>query len=425
MRVPSLPRSRDAAWPIAIAGTVAILVGIASIYVGAVIPGLPVPLIPVDLSIYVEGSHAAIHHEGLYENSYPSDAGFLPFTYPPFAAIGFWPLSLLGLPAAAALMCALSLASLMLILLLGIRRLDEAYPHALGSSLPTTRRVLLAVLLVFPTEPIWRTLAYGQVNLLLAALVLIDLWGPRWRGRGVLLGIAAAIKLTPAVLALSFLIEGDRRSAARSIAGGVGATLLAWLILPRESTTYWLSTLRHVDRIGESVIPAQQSLRGVVDRLGLSPHLSSVLWGILLCCALVLFGIIALRLSPRRAGKWTPQAHLWAPLLCGLLGLLLSPISWSHHWVWLALVWLVLLSTRRWGWALAYGVLLYARLHFAGEISGLPGALSWVLEADFVLGAIVLAGVAVARGLPAAETTTSPAEVQPPRGNPSPLQERL
>lgn len=419
MSSPGLPSRRE----VGVVTLVSLSFGVAAVFIGVLIPTFPVPLIPVDLSVYIQGSLAAFEGPDLYEQSFPTRAGQLPFTYPPFAAIFFLPLSVLPTVFAVVLMIALSVAALILVLTLGAIRLTAAYPRALGSSLPPLTQAMLVLPVVLATEPVWRTLCYGQVNLLLTALILVDLWGPRWPGRGVLIGVAAAVKLTPAVLVLALLAEGDRRSSLRAIIGGVGATLLAAVALPHASVDYWFSALHNVDRIGRSDHPAQQSVRGVIDRLALSPAAGRILWVLVL---LLVFGLVMMalwRMAPRQGHPCSARTRLWAPLLCGLLSLMASPISWSHHWIWLVLIGLVLLALRRWGYALIITIVLVGRWHFLGGfVGGLTvsspalesealATVSWLLQADYVLCALAICGIVAARGVP--ETSRAARPVSP------------
>src|SRR5262249_23241973 len=179
-------------------------------------------------------------------------------------------------------------------------------------------------------EPIRSTLTYGQINVLLMALVTFDCLtrAPRWP-RGVLVGIAAAVKLTPGVFLLFFLLRRDLRSAARAGLAFAACTSAAFALAPHDSLRYWTQVAYHPAPIGAIAYASTQSILGPLARLGLTNPARAWLWLALslLVAALAVIGM-------RGAIKTGHVTH--ALLLNAAVGLLISPISWSHHWVWAA-----------------------------------------------------------------------------------------
>lgn len=264
----------------------------------------------------------------------------LPATYPPFAALLFTPLTLLDTAPLRTLGTAGNLALLVVFVRLCLR--------LVGHTRVETGWWVAAVAVW--CEPVWTTLRYGQINLLLAVLVLWDLSrrpADRWAGVGI--GLAAAVKLTPALFALFLLATGVvarrrhgsgspwLRHAGVTASWFAAATLLAAAVLPYDSWRFWTRVVFAVGRAGQAEDTANQALRGVLARLlhtsepGAAWVLTAALAG-----AAGLGVAVAAELGGRRA---------WAVTACAVTALLVSPVSWSHHWVWCVPVALVL-ATR-------------------------------------------------------------------------------
>ncbi|WP_375503655.1 glycosyltransferase family 87 protein [uncultured Jatrophihabitans sp.] len=190
----------------------------------------------LDLKVYLAGGRAVLHGHDLYS----SDVGVRQygFTYPPFAALLFAGPSLLPLGLDIVLMTLLSLGSLTVLIGLSdgdlLRRLSRT---------PTVATLVLVVALV-GCQPVRTTLWNGQVDLLLAAMVMVDLVGRRGaRGEGVLVGLAAAIKLTPAIFVGYLLLRRRFRAAGTAAVTFAVVTGGSWLLLPHSSTKYWTDSL--------------------------------------------------------------------------------------------------------------------------------------------------------------------------------------
>lgn len=273
----------------------------------------------IDIDVYRAGARAFLEGDNLYTRSYEVGGIALPFTYPPLAAILFIPVALVPYPVA---LVGWTLASAVLLWWCLVIVLRHAVP-AVNHRVIATWILPLALL----AEPVRETLGFGQINIILMALVLADTLTRRpWLPRGVLIGLAAAIKLTPAVFILVFLVRRQWRDAAVTFLSGVGFTLAAALVSWRNSWTYWLDTLTDTGRIGGEAYASNQSIRGVLARLAEpGEQADRLLWLVLVIGALGLIIVAMLR----------AQTMLATVLLASTAALLCSPVSWSHHWVWL------------------------------------------------------------------------------------------
>ncbi len=312
------------------------------------------------------------------------------FTYPPFAALVMLPLGAVGplVAGVAHLAASVGLVVVGTVLVLGER--------ARRSSWPAWAVVAVAVPLVLLTEPVRESLAFGQVNLFLAALVLADVVGlrrgARWAGVGT--GLAVAVKLTPAVLVLYLLVTGRRRAAATAVGTAAAATVLAALVSPTASARYWTQALWDTGRVGDLDKTSNQSLLGLLARLTGDPaDPPRALW---LALAVAVVGLALVRaVQAHRRGQ-----DLTGFVLVGVAGCLVSPISWTHHLWWLTLAVLLLAARggRATGWAagvagtvLALGVVWWAAPAL-GEPHG-TGPLTVLVENAYVwlaLGVLVL-----------------------------------
>jgi alpha-1,2-mannosyltransferase len=145
--------------------------------------------------------------------------------------------------------------------------------------------------------------------------------------RGLLLGLGIALKLTPAVFLLYFLLRRDGRAALTALASFAGATLVGFVLAFSDSWEYWTHTVHHTDRIGSASLNTDQNIAGALARIGLGEQLRSLLW-VAGCLAVLALTIWAMR-RVLRAGE-----PALAVICVALFGLVVSPVSWSHHWVW-------------------------------------------------------------------------------------------
>ena len=216
----------------------------------------------------------------------------------------------------------------------------------------------LALIGVIALEPFPKTMEYAQVNAILMALVAVDLFlvPERSRWRGALSGLAAAIKLTPAVAILVLLARREWRAAATMAGSAVGLTLLAALAAPAESWEFFTSAMWDPGRAGFADYSGNQNLKGAIAR-GLPEAAWNLTWAVCSLLAVVAAWFLCRRLDRlRRAGRAAGGPGQDDGLILSLqisvvmvLGLLISPISWSHHWVWCLPV-LMSVAAATWRW---------------------------------------------------------------------------
>ncbi|GGV49345.1 glycosyltransferase 87 family protein [Streptomyces spectabilis] len=293
----------------------------------------------IDLMVYrAEGATARAGGD-LY--ALRATEAHLPMTYPPFAALLFTPLTVPDVADLRGLATAGNLLLLVVFVRLCLRLIDGQGHAPVGGRRGHARveTALWVSAIAVWSEPVWTTLRYGQINLLLAVLVLWDLTrrpGHRWAGAGI--GVAAAIKLTPALFAVFLLLvgvveavrRGGRTPAVRhacvATAAFLAATLAAAVVLPEDSRRFWTRVVFEAGRAGHPEQTANQSLRGVLARL-LHTEDPGSWWtaGAVLVCAGGLGVAVAAAVRGERA---------WGAAACAATALLVSPVSWSHHWVW-------------------------------------------------------------------------------------------
>jgi alpha-1,2-mannosyltransferase len=286
----------------------------------------------VDLHVYVGGAAMIDHPGSLYRYVYADQTPDfpLPFTYPPFAAVVFYPLHLLPFGLVAFCWTVGTMAALY-----GVVRISQ---RLLGVAPGEGRRLaMLWTGIAIWLEPLRSTFDYGQINVLLVLAVLVAAFSARWWLSGLLVGTAAGVKLTPAIAGLYFV--GARRWGAAVFSAVVFFTTIgvSALVVADQTRYYFTDLIFKTDRIGPICTIFNQSWRGGVCRIfghdaGYSPV---VLIGIAVTAILSIFAWRAL--SARGSEQLGPL------LIVELFGLLLSPISWTHHWVWLVplMIWLL------------------------------------------------------------------------------------
>jgi alpha-1,2-mannosyltransferase len=290
----------------------------------------------IDLDVYRIGSLTWLHGRNLYGALPRTSAGIrLPFSYPPVAAVLLSPLAVVPIAVAGFALTLASIALTWVVLRVFTRSLSSRLgpwwllPAALG------------------LEPVRATLNFGQVNIALMALVAVDCLHPepRWP-RGALVGLAAAVKLTPIAFILFLLIRNDRRAASTAAASFTAVTAAGFILDWHDSVRYWTSVVFSTSRPGNPAYVSNQAISGVLARSGLGPHSHgrSFMW-VALSAAVVVVAAIGMR---RAIAGGEPALALSVNALAALL---ISPISWSHHWVWGAPALICLAVTgRRHSW---------------------------------------------------------------------------
>jgi alpha-1,2-mannosyltransferase len=289
----------------------------------------------IDLDVYRMSAQAWLDGRPLYRDSasfHTASGADLPFTYPPLSAIVFTPFTWLSYHAASVVMTAITLVLLVVSTMIVLAALEVWQTSAVSTGPAWARRcwlaVAIAVVAIYYFEPIRTNLVLGQINVVLMTLVLADCLPRRtpWP-RGLLLGLAIALKLTPAVFLLYVALRRDKHAALTAAMSFVGATLLGFALAWRDSLEYWTSTLRDTNRIGTSGYFKNQNIVGALARLDLTNTERLTIW---------MVGSFALLAMTVWAARRTLRADEPVLALCciALFGLVVSPVSWSHHWVW-------------------------------------------------------------------------------------------
>jgi alpha-1,2-mannosyltransferase len=249
----------------------------------------------------------------------------LPFTYPPFALIALWPLAWAPFPVTQWLLWAASLATATGAVVLVLR----------DTGAPVTRRLLCkaftwACVALIALEPARSATDYGQVELILMVIVTADLLtASRYRGIGT--GLAAAVKLTPLAFVIILAVSRDTKSVIRATATFLVCTGLPWLLRPRLSGVFWFRDVSDPGRVGTVTYAANQCWYAILHRPPFPASGSEPAWLLLSLMTLASGAFIAWRCV--NAGRQAP-----AVLAMALASLLASPISWTHHWIWVLLI---------------------------------------------------------------------------------------
>ncbi len=284
-----------------------------------------------DLHVYWGSVQILLDGGSLYDFAAWNDA---PFTYPPFAGLLFAPLALIAEDPLRILWTAVTLGVVIGLALL-VRHSNGLRP------VRPALRVPVVALLLFGSAPISSNLRFGQFSVALVALVLVDCLGvvPA-RYRGVLTGFAAAIKLTPMIFVVYWWVSGQRRTAINAMAAFAGCTALAWLVLPGESVRYWFTELWNFERVGNIATSGNQSLNGALLRMDVPDTWRTAL------AAVIGLAVVAVALA-RGSRAYRGGDPFAAVVIIGAAGLVFSPVSWTHHQIWLVLAGLLAVGGRR------------------------------------------------------------------------------
>ncbi|WP_257202371.1 glycosyltransferase family 87 protein [Corynebacterium cystitidis] len=295
---------------------------------------------PVDMIIYREGSRAFFSGAEVYsELMYAGDLA-LPFIYPPFGALALGPLTphVISDSLAGDIMIVISDALLLLCAYLAFKAL---LPHAeRGLRWCVTTIAWVAGMLI---EPVVLNQGFAQINIVLMAIVFIDLVPrKRYLPRGLWIGIAVAIKISPLAMCLYFLLRKEFRAILVAALTAVAATLVAAAVRWDATVEFFSVTLLGMGSGNEfgvdSTYQSNSSIKGALMRFAESQEhleaygtLVNVLWLVLSLITIVLGGWLMVALLRR-------GMNVDAILVNSVIMLLISPVSWSHHWVWLALI---------------------------------------------------------------------------------------
>ena len=309
-------------------------------------------LFKLDSFVYYEAVHQWLDGGDLYSWYANPGQHLWPFTYTPLAAWVIAPLTWMSYQSATVLLIAATPLCAAVTAYAVLRQL------AVAPQMARTLAPWLALIGVIALEPFPKTMEYAQVNAILMALVAVDLFlvPERSRWRGALSGLAAAIKLTPAVAILVLLARREWRAAATMAGSAVGLTLLAALAAPAESWEFFTSAMWDPGRAGFADYSGNQNLKGAIAR-GLPESTWNLTWAACSLLAVVAAWFLCRRLDRLRgagdeAGGPGQDDGLILSLQISVvmaLGLLISPISWSHHWVWCLPV-LMSVAAATWRW---------------------------------------------------------------------------
>ncbi len=299
----------------------------AAVVVGVFLVTVPTFRHFFDLGVY-RGAvrYWLIDGDRLYDYRYQGSA--YGFTYPPFAALFLAPLVITSWPVAVALSLVVNSAMVVLLLRWFV------VPILRKRGWPIWMPCALAFLAVVLFEPARDTFSFGQINLVLLVLVCTDLRGLATgrRSVGVGIGLAAAIKLTPAVFIGYLLLSRQYRAAATAAGTAIGATVLTAIVAPEPSRDFWTDALWDTGRVGRLEYVSNQSLRGVFARLE-----APTSWWV--AAVLLVLAYWAWWVRSRRE----PIDHAAGFAVTGIVACLISPITWVHHLVWVlpAMFWLL------------------------------------------------------------------------------------
>jgi alpha-1,2-mannosyltransferase len=335
----------------------------------------------LDLDVYREAASNMLHGGATYSTTF---ADHLYFTYPPFALLFFSPLARLSVHAAVWVWDLCNVLALAVGLSVLARRcVAVTRPRAaiLGA--------LVAGASCLALEPLRNSLLNGQVNLILIGAIVVDVFLVPPRFRGVLIGLTAAIKLTPLVFVVYLVLARERGAAVRACVAFAGATGMAWLVLPGDSSMFWFHQAFSPGHKGGTMSDWNQSWWGFIGRLpATDAPLRTALWlaASAATCGLGVYVARRYLLQGRR-----PEA-LFAIAVAGLL---ISPVSWTHHWSWVATIPILLLARgdRHRAVTIAMGALLFLTIPapYGWHLRG-----AWPLDYSMVLvGAGLLVTMAV------------------------------
>jgi len=355
----------------------------------------------IDFDVYRASGKAVLHGKSLFSPWLEQQMNKpLPFTYPPAAALVAVPFMAISDVGGYLLWNALSLLTLFFVVRRAARPLLErvAQPRVV---------LLLVVAIAFSLSPVQDEIGFGQVGLVLMAMCFFDcVPEPRRWPRGLLVGVATAVKLIPGMFIPYLWFSGRRRAAIVATGTAIACSLLGWIALPTDSHTFWTSRLFDNGRVGDNSYFSNQSLNGMLRRVFGGPV--NALW-LVLAVVIAVYGLRQAVIAAR-AGD-----HLLGISLTALTGIVVSPVSWIHHLVWIAVVLLVLVGDgsdrRRVRLALVLALFFSLRVPYIGD--PLPAGWGYAWFAGPLKDSYGLACLVLLFALPRLTSSTR-AEPRPP-----------
>ncbi|WP_236571893.1 glycosyltransferase 87 family protein [Janibacter melonis] len=293
----------------------------------------------VDIQVYREAGISVLQGRPIYEQM-TDPPQLLPFTYPPVAALLSVPLAFVPFAVAAWSWTILQLAADLAIAWVAWYHLRDR----VGAWAPVLVAAVAGAFLW--TQPVGDGIRFAQINAFLVLAILLDLKRPRTRllravPPGVLVGLAMAIKLTPGVFVIHYLVCRRWREAATAVVTATLVSVGAWMILPPASFAFWGGALSDPTRLGPNDGSANQAFRALLLRRGLDGSELLLAWA----PYLLVIGVVVFWLGRRayQQGDWLMEAAV-----IGLAGFLLSPVSWVHHLHWLMVIVPAILGAAAW-----------------------------------------------------------------------------
>jgi alpha-1,2-mannosyltransferase len=304
----------------------------------------------IDIDIYLMGG-AHVTSSSLYSLEYAHSG--LYFTYPPFAACLFAPLSHLPRDLARVLWALVNASCLLWLLYASIRSVRPELPRR------TVQRwtALLAAPAIL-LNPVVVSFDFGQVNVVLVAFVVADLvLGVTRIPKGVLTGIAAAVKLTPLIFVPYLFLTRQFRAGCTAMATFLACGAIGFLVTPHASWTYWTKDVFDTSRVGGLLSISNQNLHSALMRLAHGPVSDAIV--VPVTVVVLALGLGLARWAHRRSST------MLGVLVCATTGLVISPVTWAHHLVWVipVIVWLAFAPDRPVHgvrWAVAVAVFFWA-----------------------------------------------------------------
>ena len=321
-----------------------------------------------DFDVYRVSGSAVIHHQSLFgpwmgrHMAHP-----LPFTYPPLAAVVAVPFALIDEVTGFVLWNIASIVALFLVVRASTQPLIRLF---------ASPRLALAIVcaIALALTPVQDEIGFGQVGIVLMAMCFFDcvLEKTPWP-RGALIGAATAIKLLPGIFIPYLWLSGRRRASYVAAATFALLSLVGAVFAPGDSRTFWTSRIFDNSRVGNNAYVSNQSLNGMLER-ALGPHVH-VVW-VVLAGAVAVFGLRRAAVASRRGQE------LLGVALAALVGVLVSPVSWIHHLVWVVPVLAVLVGDaadrRRVALAVSIATLFALRLPYLGDNIPPGWHLGWI-----------------------------------------------
>jgi alpha-1,2-mannosyltransferase len=360
----------------------------------------------VDLDVYRMSGLGVLRGQPLYA-MLTQPPQLLPFTYPPAAALFAVPLALMPWSAAQLVWVPVIYLPLAVVIWYAFAPLLRRVTGP-GLRAAVFAALFAACAYLFPLRDEMR---FGQVDMVLLAMAVADCAAraPRWP-RGVLVGLATAIKLVPGVFIVYLWLSGRRRAAMTALITAVACTLGAWLLLPQASVTYWTSAIFDPGRLGSNAGTSNQSLRGMLIRVFLPGQAPGAVWLVIAAAVAVPGFAVAGRLARE-------SREMEGIAITALLGVLLSPVSWIHHYLVVVVVIGAILADGRSGRrvAVAAGTALYFTLTIPwwGQSllarHGVPDLVARAVQDGFAIAGLVL--IVIIATLPDA---SQPRQADPP-----------